>query len=148
MTLLRRQIVALYIAIVVELLGTRIQDTRASRIKARTAAVGDRYGALTLIILGEGLISITRAFSLTDADFEKPGLATGTGALLYAAIMSGILIIVITFLYLFGTFKGEETVTFTRTFLWEAIHFPLHFCILLVLASIVVSIAVWLIGPY
>ena len=55
------------------------------------------------------------------------------------SLTSAIIIIIMTFLFLFGRFKKEDSIHHSRAILWEAVHFPLHFFLLLLLAGIVVS---------
>ena len=50
-----------------------------------------------------------------------------------------IMIIVFTFLFLFGRFNREDHVHHSRVIIWETVHFPLHFFLLLLLAGLVVS---------
>ncbi len=40
--------------------------------------------------------------------------------------------------FLFADFKPKETIGPRRGFVWEAIHLPLHFALLLLIAAIVV----------
>ena len=66
----------MYVSILVETLGIRFQFTRKGHTKIDTEDVADRYGALTLIILGEGFISLTRAFSLAISGLSNSNTAT------------------------------------------------------------------------
>lgn len=43
--------------------------------------------------------------------------------------------------FLFAHFRKSDTVGPFKSALWEAVHFPLHFGILLVLAALIVSLS-------
>ena len=44
------------------------------------------------------------------------------------------------FVYLFGQFKKEDKTSQTTALAWEAIHLPLHFILLLLLAAMTVGL--------
>ena len=76
---------------------------------------------------------MTRAFSAAISGLSQSNSST------YAQVFTAITVIVFTFLFLFGRFKKEDSIHYSRALMWESVHFPLHFCLLLLLAAMVVS---------
>nr|XP_019006201.1 uncharacterized protein I203_01526 [Kwoniella mangroviensis CBS 8507]OCF69662.1 hypothetical protein I203_01526 [Kwoniella mangroviensis CBS 8507] len=100
----------------------------------RTEAMAKRYGAFTLIIIGEGFISITRAFNLAISGF---GITTDVT---YPQVILAIMIMYLLFTFLFTRFDPSRKVDSCRALIWETIHFPMHFNLLLLLAALVNAI--------
>ncbi|WWC85579.1 uncharacterized protein L201_000443 [Kwoniella dendrophila CBS 6074] len=100
----------------------------------RTKAMGQRYGAFTLIIIGEGFISVTRAFNLAISGFSI------TNSVTYPQVLLAITIMYLLFTFLFARFDPAVKVPPRRALIWEAIHFPMHFNLLLLLAALVNAI--------
>ncbi|WWD06143.1 hypothetical protein V865_004228 [Kwoniella europaea PYCC6329] len=99
----------------------------------RTEAMAKRYGAFTLIIIGEGFISITRAFNLAISGFNI------TTDVTYPQVILAIMIMYLLFTFLFTRFDPSRKVDSCRALIWETIHFPMHFNLILLLAALVVS---------
>ena len=81
------KIALVYVPIVVELVGAWLQLRRRWHHQVSTEFIGERYGALTLIILvrstdehadrqGEGFISLTRSFSLAISGLSQSSTTT------------------------------------------------------------------------
>nr|XP_019048481.1 hypothetical protein I302_02253 [Kwoniella bestiolae CBS 10118]OCF27411.1 hypothetical protein I302_02253 [Kwoniella bestiolae CBS 10118] len=100
----------------------------------RTEAMAKRYGAFTLIIIGEGFISITRAFNLAISGFS---ITTGVT---YPQVILAIMIMYLLFTFLFTRFDPSMKVDSRRALIWETLHFPMHFNLLLLLAALVNAI--------
>jgi len=52
---------------------------------------------------------------------------------------SAIAMIYLLWIFIFSRFRTEDEIDQRRALLWEAVHFPLHLGLLLLLAAIVVS---------
>ncbi|TXT04291.1 hypothetical protein VHUM_04178 [Vanrija humicola] len=132
-TLARVKIALFYLGIAVEMVTAFFQVIWG--ISGPTASdeyVAERYGALSLIILGEGFLSLTRAFGnalstlVSEANFA-----------FYLQIFLIIFVIFCIWTFLFFHFRKTDTVSSRRSALWELVHFPLHFAILLLQASMI-----------
>ncbi|WRT63428.1 uncharacterized protein IL334_000333 [Kwoniella shivajii] len=97
--------------------------------------MGQRYGAFTLIIIGEGFISVIRAFNLAISGFSI------TSAVTYPQVILAISIMYLLFTFLFTHFDPKIKIGTRCALVWEAIHFPMHFNLLLLLAALVVSMS-------
>ncbi|KAK8845345.1 hypothetical protein IAR55_006058 [Kwoniella newhampshirensis] len=125
------KIILFYLAISVEILAMWSTVKRSGPNYTNTQAVGDRYGALTLIILGEGFISVTRSFNAALSGLSQSNSNT------YAQVFLVILIMFLLFSFLLSRFRPEDVVHHRRIVIWEAIHFPMHFNLLLLIAAMV-----------
>ncbi|KAL1410541.1 hypothetical protein Q8F55_004554 [Vanrija albida] len=89
-----------------------------------------RYGSFTLIILGEGFVALTIAFNraidgLNIRDYS-----------VYGQVFLVILIMYHLWSFLFSNFRSTDAINPYRTLVWEFVHFPLHFALLLLMASL------------
>ncbi|KAL1409325.1 hypothetical protein Q8F55_003307 [Vanrija albida] len=132
-TVARVKIALFYLGIAVEMTTVWFQVVwGVSGPTASDEYVAERYGALSLIILGEGLLSLTRAFGnalsilVSEANFT-----------FYLQIFLVIFVIFCIWTFLFFNFRKTDTVSSRRSAVWEMVHFPLHFVILLLLASMI-----------
>ncbi|WVF66243.1 hypothetical protein IAT40_000983 [Kwoniella sp. CBS 6097] len=130
------KIVLFYLAICVEMITVWIAAAKSWRHKIRTKSIGVRYGAFTLIIIGEGFISVTRASNLAISGFSI------TNTMTYAQVFLAISIMYLLFAFLFGRFDSGGDVRESKILMWEALHFPMHFNLLLLLAAMVNAIVV------
>ncbi|ORY31942.1 hypothetical protein BCR39DRAFT_524717 [Naematelia encephala] len=131
------KIALFYLGLSVEILVGWFQLYRRLATHVNTRQVGARYGAFTLIILGEGIISITRAFSLAISGLSQSSSTT------YGQVWLAIGIIYLLWCFLFARFRVEDVVNPQRALLWESLHFALHFALLLLLAALVNVIVVF-----
>ncbi|KAK4684398.1 hypothetical protein P7C73_g5782, partial [Tremellales sp. Uapishka_1] len=148
------KVVVFYLAIVVEITLLRIQVTTGKHVHMMTNRIANRYGAFTLIILGEGLVSIVRAFNraisgLSESNFATYGqvfLSRSTNSLLVTnranEWRSAITIMIMLWCFLFARFDQDEEISAKRNLLWQGIHLPLHFGLLLFIAAMVNCILV------
>ncbi|WWD22293.1 hypothetical protein CI109_106784 [Kwoniella shandongensis] len=125
------KLVLFYLAITVEALAIWSTVRRRVPKHTNTRSVGIRYGALTLIILGEGFMSVTRSFNYALAGLSYSNNTT------YAQVFLVIVVMYLLFCFLLSRFRPEDDVHHRRLFFWEAIHFPMHFNLLLLIAAMV-----------
>ncbi|ORY31965.1 bacterial low temperature requirement A protein-domain-containing protein [Naematelia encephala] len=130
------KIALLYVAIGLEIISVFLHMHKSLHRYIRTSAIAERYSAFSLIVLGEGFISITRAFNRAISGLSEDNVAT------YGQVWLAIAIIFLLWALLFGRFRKEDVIDQKRALLWEATHFPLHFGLLLLLAAIVNVIVV------
>lgn len=124
-----------YAGILVEILGVFIQP--ALRIDGPLTPdeyIAERYGALSLIILGEGFITLTKVFGNALVGLGQSHTAY------YAQVFLVILVIYNIWNFMFSHFSKHDTVNPMRSFFWEVVHYPLHFGILLLLSAMTNSI--------
>ncbi|EJT97451.1 hypothetical protein DACRYDRAFT_119534 [Dacryopinax primogenitus] len=95
-------------------------------MRAPPEMISERFGALSLIIIGEGIIGIIRSFSAVMAGF-------GFSSVAYGQCFCALVIITSLWYFLFDGFNVEIRMGRKRGLLWIIFHFPLHFSILLVL---------------
>lgn len=131
----RVKIALFYLAIAVEMATVWFQVVwGVSGPPASDEYISERYGALSLIILGEGFLSLTRAFGnalstlVSEANFA-----------FYLQVFLIIFVIFCIWTFLFFHFRKTDTISNRRSALWEIVHFPLHFAILLLQAAMIVS---------
>lgn len=122
-----------YLGIAVEILGGFAQLSKRLHAYANTAKVAERYGAFSLIILGEGLVGLTRAFNSAITGLSVGNVDT------YLQVFLAIGIYYMIWAFMFSRFRREDRIGGRRAYLWEIVHFPLHFGLLLLLAATVVS---------
>ncbi|ORX33247.1 hypothetical protein BD324DRAFT_640417 [Kockovaella imperatae] len=127
----KAKICLLYASILLELLSIRVKIYLKQHGNIDSGNVAERYGAFTLIILGEGFISIIRAMNDTITSISAKVSVT------YAQLVLAIFILVMLWHILFGRFDKSDKVSPVRALLWEGVHFPLHFALLLLLAAMV-----------
>jgi low temperature requirement protein LtrA len=70
------KLVLLYGGMLVECLGVLLESSHQSTVRAPVHDLTERCGALTLIILGEGFISVLRAFQYALSGFGATDRAT------------------------------------------------------------------------
>ncbi|WRT65361.1 uncharacterized protein IL334_002304 [Kwoniella shivajii] len=127
------KITLLYLGIGAELIAARLEFVFGSTTHERVELVGERHGAFTLIILGEGFISLTRAFNTALSEGSS-------NSVVYAQVFMSITIIYLLFGFLFTRFDPKEGINNARSAMWQILHFPLHFNLLLLLAALVNSV--------
>ncbi|OCF41737.1 hypothetical protein I317_04441 [Kwoniella heveanensis CBS 569] len=130
------KIATFYFSICLEMITVWVAAAKSWRHKIRTQSIGVRYGAFTLIIIGEGFISVTRASNLAISGFSI------TNTMTYAQVFLAISIMYLLFAFLFGKSDCCGDVRESKVLLWEALHFPMHFNLLLLLAAMVNAIVV------
>ncbi|WVR03430.1 hypothetical protein IAU60_000421 [Kwoniella sp. DSM 27419] len=121
-----------YLAICIEVLGSWLPVDRDRSHLIQSQVISARYGCFTLIVIGEGFISITRASNLALSGFSI------TNTMTYAQVFLAIAIMYLLFLFLFENLDREGEVSEPRSLAWESLHFPMHFNLLLLLAAMVV----------
>ena len=99
---------------------------------------------------GEGFISVIRAMNDVIAglnakiDVTYAQLVCGElmGSVIELPLISPLAIFILGMLWhvLFGRFDKADRISQVRAILWEGVHFPLHFAMLLLLAAIVNTI--------
>ncbi|WWC97372.1 hypothetical protein V866_004251 [Kwoniella sp. B9012] len=124
-----------YTGIGVEVIAVWLSLPKDTLGPIRTEAMAKRYGAFTLIMIGEGFISITRAFNLAISGFSI------TTDVTYPQVILAIMIMYLLFTFLFTRFDPATKVDSCRALIWEIIHFPMHFNLLLLLAALVHFVA-------
>ncbi|RSH90578.1 hypothetical protein EHS25_001183 [Saitozyma podzolica] len=125
------KIALFYSCILVEILCVWFLLNKNLHRRVRTERVAERYGAFTLIILGEGFISLIKGFNNAISGLSTDNTET------YGQVVVAIVVIFLLFLFLFGRFSHGEAKSQHRAMSWELIHFPLHFGLLLLLAAMV-----------
>ncbi|WWC57883.1 uncharacterized protein I303_100418 [Kwoniella dejecticola CBS 10117] len=130
------KITLFYVAIGIEVASAFLTLPNDPLRSLRSEGMGNRYGASTLIVLGEGFISITRAFNYAISGFSITSMVT------YPQVLLAICIMYLLFIFLFSRFQPSSTISADRALLWETIHFPMHFNLLLLLAAMVVGLDV------
>ena len=138
------QIALLYVGLAIEAVDVFAHIVLRPRPPFEASKLGERYGAFILVILwvnrvdsadlrGEGMISLTRAFTWTLSALSiHDGVA-------YVKVFLGILIIYLLWGFLFARFDQDDAPSQSRALAWSIVHFPLAFGLLLLLASLVVS---------
>lgn len=83
---------------------------------------------------GDGLLSITRAFNISISGLSDTDPNT------YAQVFLVILVIFLLWVFLFSHFDKRDQTGHGRAVLWQVMHFPLSFSILIMLGAMVVSL--------
>ncbi|KZT53869.1 hypothetical protein CALCODRAFT_35651 [Calocera cornea HHB12733] len=117
-----------YSGLALEVAAAAILPMFPRYMKAPPEILSERYGALSLIIIGEGIIGIVRSFSSVMAGF-------GFSRASYAQCFCALVIISSLWQFLFHGFNAEIKMGRKRGLLWLILHFPLHFSILLLLTG-------------
>ncbi|KAL1410489.1 hypothetical protein Q8F55_004502 [Vanrija albida] len=98
--------------------------------------IAERYGAFSLIIIGEGFIALSGIFNKAiDAIAVK-------GSSVYGQVFLVIVVIINLWSFLFSNFNAGDRINRNRTLAWELVHFPLHLSMMLLLAAMVNAVAV------
>ncbi|KAF2756861.1 hypothetical protein EJ05DRAFT_440491 [Pseudovirgaria hyperparasitica] len=113
---------AIYLTLTIELMATLGISMRWRKLSFRATHLNERLGLLGIIIIGEGVIGLTKTIINTMG-------RTGPDYLYYALIFCNVLILLFMWQlyydnlprYRFGTIKQQ---------LWAALHFPMHLAIL------------------
>ncbi|KZT53870.1 hypothetical protein CALCODRAFT_35717 [Calocera cornea HHB12733] len=92
------------------------------------ALVSERYGELTLVILGEGIIGVIKTLGDAVKGF-------GVGNAVYGQAICVLVIICCAWHFLFHGFNPEIRMGKKRGILWLLLHLPLHSVLLLLLAG-------------
>jgi hypothetical protein len=120
-----------YVTMAMEVAVILFVSGRTSFLNFRRTNIIERLGLLTLIILGEGIMGLgeqVNKINNADAVFSSD---------IIGLIVSSVLIIYfIYFLYFDQTETKGRRVGSLRQQLWTVGHFPLHVCILLVVAGL------------
>ncbi|GMK59089.1 hypothetical protein CspeluHIS016_0701040 [Cutaneotrichosporon spelunceum] len=130
------KIVFMYTSVLIDMGSILFQVLWGVQVPVRWHRVAERYGSLTLIILGQGFSQLTTVFQNS---------LTGLGArdsTTYAQVFLAIGIMYNLWSLLFSNFRQEVPVDAGRTWLYEIIHFPLHFSMLLLLIAVVNTITI------
>ncbi|KZO92558.1 hypothetical protein CALVIDRAFT_601376 [Calocera viscosa TUFC12733] len=122
------KIVLLYLPLGLEMLAVLILPFFRGYIKTPVALVSQRYGELTLVILGEGIIGIIRNLGNAVKGF-------GVGNNVYGQAVCVLVIVWCAWHFLFHGFNAEIRMGRKRGILWLILHLPLHFVLLLLLAG-------------
>ncbi|WOO79960.1 uncharacterized protein LOC62_02G003475 [Vanrija pseudolonga] len=129
----RVKIALFYLGIAVEMATVWFQVVwGVSGPTASDEYVAERYGALSLIILGEGFLSLTRAFGSALST-----LVSEANFAFYLQVFLIIFVIFCIWTFLFFHFRKTDTISSRRSAVWEMVHFPLHFAILLLQAAMI-----------
>lgn len=120
-----------YVTLGIEAAVILFVSGRTSFLNFRRTNIIERLGLLTLIILGEGIMGLGEQVSkINDADgvfsSDVIGLIVSSTAIIYFIYM----------LYFDQTETKGRRVGSVRQQLWTIGHFPLHVCILLVVAGL------------
>nr|XP_018266443.1 uncharacterized protein I303_00418 [Kwoniella dejecticola CBS 10117]OBR88601.1 hypothetical protein I303_00418 [Kwoniella dejecticola CBS 10117] len=110
---LGRRITLFYVAIGIEVASAFLTLPNDPLRSLRSEGMGNRYGASTLIVLGEGFISITRAFNYAISGFSITSMVT------YPQVLLAICIMYLLFIFLFSRFQPSSTISADRALLWE-----------------------------
>ncbi|KZO92555.1 hypothetical protein CALVIDRAFT_540830 [Calocera viscosa TUFC12733] len=117
-----------YFALCVEILSAVVLPMMPGYVKPPASMISERFGALTLVILGEGIISIVRTFSFVISGF---GFSNDQ----YAQCFCALIIIFASWHFLFHGFPSERPLKRKSGALWLVLHLPLHFIMLLLLSG-------------
>ncbi|KZO92556.1 hypothetical protein CALVIDRAFT_302716 [Calocera viscosa TUFC12733] len=119
-----------YSGIFIEFLSVLFQPLLPGYIKPPAEMISERFGALTLIILGEGIIGLIRSFSFVISGFGFTNTA-------YLQCFCALIIVFGAWHFMFHGFSAETFRLKRRSgALWLILHLPLHFSILLLFAGI------------
>ncbi|KAL1408140.1 hypothetical protein Q8F55_004943 [Vanrija albida] len=119
-----------YVGIAVEVAGMGLQHLVVNT-PVPVVEIAERYGALSLVIIGEGFVGISTSFNKALTAINV------TNKSVYAQVFLVILVMVNIWSFLFSNFRPEDAISPNRTTVWELVHFPLHFGMLLLLAGLV-----------
>ncbi|KLT41477.1 hypothetical protein CC85DRAFT_286387, partial [Cutaneotrichosporon oleaginosum] len=125
------KITFMYASVLVDLGAILVQVVWGVQVPVRWHKVAERYGSLTLIILGQGFAKLTTVFQNSLTGLGQRDTTT------YAQVFLAIGVMYNLWSLLFANFRQEVPVDAGRTWLYEIIHFPLHFCMLLLLLGMV-----------
>jgi hypothetical protein len=145
-SLITAKIVMLYGGVVVEIAGLFLVHLQKDMHRADAHQLTERYGAVTMIFIGEGghsmkapervqwtragLIMITKTFNYALSSFSL------NDALVYIQVVCSIVILFCLFSFFYDGWTSHAKRGRKRTFGWITFHFPLHFILLLLLAGI------------
>ncbi|KZO93458.1 hypothetical protein CALVIDRAFT_539902 [Calocera viscosa TUFC12733] len=123
-----------YGALVLEIIITVGASIRTSTIAPSYLMLGERFADLTVVILAEGVMGIVQTLAAVVSGF---GLNAGESKLNgYSECISSLVTVFGTWHFIFHAFDPEQHFRNPRTSLsWAFLHLPLHFMILLLLAS-------------
>ena len=127
-------LLAWYLAICFETAMVLLVSGRYRFLTFRRTCIYERLGLLTLIILGEGIISLCSAIQKVGSDLHF-------GSDIVGMIISGIVIIYCLWMLYFDQVETQRVGTL-RQQVWIMLHFPYHVAILLVVEG-VAQLCVW-----
>ncbi|BEI89868.1 uncharacterized protein CcaverHIS019_0212300 [Cutaneotrichosporon cavernicola] len=130
------KIVLMYASVLVDMGAILVQVIWGVQVPVRWHSVAERYGSLTLIILGQGFSNLTTVFQNSLSGLGQHDTAT------YAQVFLAIGVMYDLWSFLFAHFRQEVPVDAGRTWLYEIIHFPLHFSMLLLLFGMVNTVSI------
>ncbi|EJT97450.1 hypothetical protein DACRYDRAFT_97231 [Dacryopinax primogenitus] len=117
-----------YFTLAVEFLSAMVMPLGPGYMKPPAAMISERFGALTLIILGEGIIGIVRSFSFVISGF-------GFSSDQYLQCVCALIVLFASWHFLFHGFPAERPLKRKSGALWLILHLPLHFVMLLLLSG-------------
>ncbi|KZT53868.1 hypothetical protein CALCODRAFT_511148 [Calocera cornea HHB12733] len=117
-----------YFGLAIEFLSAILLPLSPGYVKPPAAMISERFGALTLVILGEGIISIVRTFSFVISGF---GFSNDQ----YVQCFCALVIIFAAWHFLFHGFPSERPLKRKSGALWLILHLPLHFVMLMLLSG-------------
>ncbi|KZT53864.1 hypothetical protein CALCODRAFT_557294 [Calocera cornea HHB12733] len=122
------KVALLYLPVGVEMLAVLILPFFRGYIRTPGSLISQRFGELTLVILGEGIIGIIKNLGNAVKGF-------GVGNNVYGQAVCVLVIVWCIWHFLFQGFTAEIRMGRKRGILWLLLHLPLHFTLLLLLAG-------------
>jgi uncharacterized membrane protein len=135
----RAKIALLYLGVAINLGAIGLQALRGVQVPVRDGVLATQYGSLSLTMLGTGFGGVAGAF---QAAITGVSPANSTA---YAQVFLAVGVTYFIWAHMFANFHKTLEVDAGRTWLWEVLHFPLHFCLLAYIAAMTncVAVNVW-----
>ena len=123
-----------YVTFVVEAWIILIISGRVKFMSFRNTVLVERLGLLTLIILGEGIISMSNALNASNAD-------NFYNSQIIAQIICCVVVAYLIYMLYFDNVQPERMGSF-RQHIWAVLHFPFHCSIVLVVEAMA-QFSIW-----
>ncbi|CAK9783679.1 hypothetical protein CC85DRAFT_302311 [Cutaneotrichosporon oleaginosum] len=133
------KIALLFLGVAVNLAAIGMQALRGVQVPVRDGLIATQYGSLSLTMLGTGFGGIAGAFQAAITGVSP------VDSTAYAQVFLAVGVIYFIWANMFANFHKALEVDAGRTWLWEVLHFPLHFCLLAFIAAMTncVAVNVW-----
>ncbi|WOO79101.1 uncharacterized protein LOC62_02G002637 [Vanrija pseudolonga] len=128
------KVILFYIGVGIDTLTALWQYSDSGPVPA--VEIAERYGAFSLIIIGEGFVALSGIFNKAI-----DGIAV-KGSGIYLQVFLVIVVIINLWSFLFSNFNAGDRINKKRTFAWEILHFPLHLSMMLLIAAMVNAVAI------